>query len=125
MGLLTRDYLFIYFLKVTVLLFWGGALSDERSGLSCVSLVIEVYSSLSFVQHIYINITIYGVEHFYKTVRYLNIFTKVVKYIQYIIYTGLVQSRLRTADYALFTSYLVYHGSFRHLNSRTRDRRQV
>jgi hypothetical protein len=36
MGLLTRDF----FLKVTVLSFFlgGGALSDERSGLSCASL---------------------------------------------------------------------------------------
>jgi hypothetical protein len=40
-------------------------------------------------------------------------------------YTGLVQSRLCTADYALLTSNLVYHGSLRHLNSRTHDRRQV
>jgi hypothetical protein len=43
----------------------------------------------------------------------------------YTINTGLVQSRLCTADYALFTSYLVYHGSIRHLNSRTHDCRQV
>jgi hypothetical protein len=58
--------------------FGGGALSDVRSGLSCVSLVTEVYSSLSFVQNIYIYITIYSVKHFYKTIAYLNIFTKVV-----------------------------------------------
>jgi hypothetical protein len=46
MGLLTIDYLFIYFffLKLQSCHF-GGALSDERSGLLCVSLVIEVYSS--------------------------------------------------------------------------------
>jgi hypothetical protein len=46
-----------------------------------------------------------------------------MKIIYKIIYTGLVQSRLCTADYALFTSYLVYHSSIRHLNSRTHDRR--
>jgi hypothetical protein len=39
MGLLTR----VFFLKLQSCHFWG-ALSDERSGLSCVSLVIEVYS---------------------------------------------------------------------------------
>jgi hypothetical protein len=37
LGLLTRD-IFFFFLKVTVLSF-GGALSDERSGLSFVSLL--------------------------------------------------------------------------------------
>jgi hypothetical protein len=36
LGHLTR-FFFLFFLKVTVLSFWG-ALSDERSGLSCVSL---------------------------------------------------------------------------------------
>jgi hypothetical protein len=35
------------------------------------------------------------------------------------IYAGLVQSRLCTADYALLTRY---HGSLKHLNSRTHDR---
>jgi hypothetical protein len=40
-------------------------------------------------------------------------------------YTGLVQYRLCAADYAIVASFLVYHGSFRHLNSSTRDRRQV
>jgi hypothetical protein len=43
----------------------------------------------------------------------------------YTIYTGLVQSWLCTADSALFTSYLVYHGNIRHLSSPTHDRRQV
>jgi hypothetical protein len=59
--------------------------------------------------------------------QYLQLFTydlqiyKVLKHIYkinkiYTIYTGLVQFRLRTADYALLTSFLVYRGSFRHLN---------
>jgi hypothetical protein len=48
MGLLTRDF----FLKLQSCHFWG-ALSDERSGLSCVSLVFEVYSS-RYLQNIYI-----------------------------------------------------------------------
>jgi hypothetical protein len=45
LGLLTRDNFFFFssFWKVTVLSF-GGALSDERSGLSFVSLQ-SVYSS--------------------------------------------------------------------------------
>jgi hypothetical protein len=38
-----------------------------------------------------------------------------VQLVIYTIYTGLVQPRLCTADYALLTSYLVYHGSLRHL----------
>jgi hypothetical protein len=51
MGLLTRDYYYYYFFfffggKLQSCHF-GGALSDERSGLSCVSLVIEVYSKSS------------------------------------------------------------------------------
>jgi hypothetical protein len=77
----TFDQSFFFFWKLQSCHFWG-ALSDERSGLSCVNLVIEVYSSLSFLQNIYI--TIYNVEHIYKTIKYLNIFTKVVKYIPYI-----------------------------------------
>jgi hypothetical protein len=73
MGLLTIDYYYYYyffFFKLQSCHF-GGALSDERSGLSCVSLVIEVYSNLTFVQSIYI--TINNVEHIYKTITYLNI----------------------------------------------------
>jgi hypothetical protein len=68
--------------------------------------------------------------------HYLQLFTfqfknlRSVKHIYknnkiYTIYTGLVQSRLCTTDYALLTSNLVYHGSLRHLNSRAHDRRQV
>jgi hypothetical protein len=56
---------------------------------------------------------LHSVKHIYKNNKI------------YTIYTGLVQSRLCTADYALLTSNLVYHGSLRHLNSRTHDRRQV
>jgi hypothetical protein len=73
MGLLNRDYLFIYFLKVTVLSFWGGALSDETSGLSCVSLVFEVYSS-QYLQNI---------TYLFQMYLVLNIFT-VITYINYI-----------------------------------------
>jgi hypothetical protein len=53
------------------------------------------------------------------------VFTYLQNYKTYTIYTGLVQSRLCTEDYTLLTSFLVYHGSFRHLNNRTHDRRQV
>jgi hypothetical protein len=67
--------------------------------------VIEVYNSQPlFTTNIYIKLKIYIVLH----LQYNKIFT---------IYTGLVQSRLCTADYALLTSNLVYHGS------RTHDRR--
>jgi hypothetical protein len=37
----------IFFFKFTVLSFWG-ALSDENSGLSCVSIVIEFYHSIVY-----------------------------------------------------------------------------
>jgi predicted AAA+ superfamily ATPase len=68
--------------------------------------------------------------------HYLQLFTSQFKNLQsvkhiyknnkiYTIYTGLVQSRLCAADYPLLTSNLVYHGSLRHLNSHTHDRRQV
>jgi hypothetical protein len=103
-----------FFSKLLSCLFWG-ALSDERSGLSCVSLCLW---SLQW------SVTIYKIFTFKLQIhKVLNTFTKSIKYIQYI--QGLVQSRLCTADYALFTSYLVYHTSLRHLNSRTHDRRQV
>jgi hypothetical protein len=47
------SFFFFFFFKVTVLSF-GGALSDERSGLSFVSLQ-SVYSSQSvYTQNIYI-----------------------------------------------------------------------
>jgi hypothetical protein len=61
MGLLTVDYYYYYyfffFLKLQACHF-GGALSVERSGLSCVSLVIKIYNSLTFVQSIYITISL-------------------------------------------------------------------
>jgi hypothetical protein len=66
MGLLTLDF----FLKLQSCHFWG-ALSDERSGLSGVSLVFEVYSSQN-LQNITYELQIYKV---------LNTFTKVIKYI--------------------------------------------
>jgi hypothetical protein len=45
----------IFFFKVNVLSF-GGVLSDERSGLSCVSVfVIEVHHSLVYLQHLHLN----------------------------------------------------------------------
>jgi hypothetical protein len=71
MGLLTRDF---FFLKFQSCHFWG-ALSDERSGLSCVSLVFE-----STVVSPYLQLFTYDLQ-IYKV---LNTFTKVIKYIQYI-----------------------------------------
>jgi hypothetical protein len=43
-------FIFFYFFWKLQSCHFGCALSDERSGLSCVSLVIEVNSSLTFVQ---------------------------------------------------------------------------
>jgi hypothetical protein len=87
-----------FFFKVTVLSFWG-ALSDERSGLSFVSLLSmesKVVSEFTYI--IYNDIYIICVRH--SSVIY-NL------YKIYII-QGLSQFRLCTADYALFTRY---HGS--------------
>jgi hypothetical protein len=54
----------------------------------------------------------------------LNTFTRnTKKYNVRTIYTGISQFRLCTADYALVTNSLIRQ--FRHLNSRTHDRRQV
>jgi hypothetical protein len=66
MGLLTIDlFIYLFFLKLQSCHLWG-ALSDERLGLSCVSLVFEVYSS-QYLQNITYELQIYKV---------LNIFTK-------------------------------------------------
>jgi hypothetical protein len=71
MGLLTIDFFF----KLQSCHF-GGALSDEKSGLSCVSLVFEIYSS-QYLQ----NITYF--TYLLQIYKVLNTFT-VIKYIQYI-----------------------------------------
>jgi hypothetical protein len=100
-GIFFQSYCFVYL---------GHPLWREVGTVICQS-VIAVYNSQSlFTTNIYIKLKIYIVLHTF------TIFT---------IFTGLVQSRLCTADYALLTSNLVYHGSFRHLNSRTHDRRQI
>jgi hypothetical protein len=68
-----------------------GALSDERSGLSFVSL-----SLWSFVKVKYLHFLCY--TH--------------IRQVVHTIYTRLLQSRLGTTDYALlFTSSSCYHGS--------------
>jgi hypothetical protein len=66
------------------LVFVGGALSDERTGLSFVRAI--VCSNTSFVK-------IYKIFTFYM----LNMIKTPIQYIQ-----GLCQSRLSTADYAIF-----------------------
>jgi hypothetical protein len=73
-----------------------GAPSLTRGRVCHVSVfVIEVYNNQSLFTKIFtFKLRIYNVKHIYNT-----------------IYTGLVQSRLCTADYALLTSFLVYHGS--------------
>jgi hypothetical protein len=83
-----------------------GAPSLTRGRVCHVSVfVIEVYSNLSLsTKYLHLNYNLESWTH----LQYNKIFT---------MYTGLVQSRLCTADYALLTSYLVYHGSLRHLNS--------
>jgi hypothetical protein len=100
-----------FFLNLLSCLF--GAPSLTRGWVCHVSVfVIEVYNSLVYLQQCLHSIKHLHVLHTFK-INYNNI------------YTDLVRSRLCTADYALLTSYLVYHGSLRHLDSRTHDRRQV
>jgi hypothetical protein len=93
-----------------------GAPSLTRGRVCHVSVfVIEVYHSLVYLQqYLHLNSKFTHVTHNENNYKII-----------YTIYTGLVQSRLSTADYALFTCYLVYYGSIRHLNSRTHDCRQV
>jgi hypothetical protein len=86
----------IFFFKVTVSSYLGRPLWREVGSVICQSFVIIICSSLS--------IDIYNLHFVLHT------------------YTGIVQSRLCTADYALL---IRYHGSLRHLNSRTHDHRQV
>jgi hypothetical protein len=96
----TFDQRFFFF-KVTVLSFWG-ALSNERSGLSFVSLLsIESKVVSEFTYIIYNDIYIICVRHssvIYNLYKIYNI-------------QGLSQFRLFTADYALVTSKLLYYGS--------------
>jgi hypothetical protein len=85
-----------------------GAPSLTRGRVCHVSVfVIAVYNSQSLftliIYNIYINLNNYFLCYIHLQCN--AIFT---------IYTGLVLSRLCTADYALLTSY---HDSFRHLNS--------
>jgi hypothetical protein len=99
------DFLFIS--KLLSCLFGAPSLMTGRVCHLSV-FVIAVYNSQSlFTTNIYIKIKIYIVLHTFT------------------IYTGLIQSRLCTADYALLTISLLYHGSLRHLNSRTHDRRST
>jgi hypothetical protein len=92
----------IFFSKLLSCLFLGGgALSDERSGLLCVS-----HCHWSLQQSVII----------YNYLRLHFKFTHVThnenKYkIIYTIYTGLFQSRLCTADYVPVTSSLHYNDS--------------
>jgi hypothetical protein len=95
--LLTRDLFFSKLLSCLL-----GALSLTRGRVCHVSVfAFEVYNSQSLFTF---KLKIYSVKHIYNT-----------------IYTGLIQSRLCTADYAILTSNLVYHGNRKHLNSRTHD----
>jgi hypothetical protein len=80
----------------------GSSLSDERSGLSLV--IISQYVHKAFTKDIYI----------------ICVWHSSGMYIQYM--QGLFQSRLGTADDALVTSSLRYHGC---LGIRTVDRRLV
>jgi hypothetical protein len=107
MGLLTIGF---FFESYSLVIYGAPSLTRGRvchvSVLSLKSIVVSIYKILHELQ-------------IYKC------WTPLQRNKIYTIYTGLFQSRLRTADYVLLTSFLVYHGSFRHLNSRTRDRRQV
>jgi hypothetical protein len=84
-------------LKVTVLSF-GGALSDERSGLSFVSLLSiesKTVSEFTYISYNVIYIFVLDISVIYKLYKIYNI-------------QGLSQFRLCTADYALVTSRLNY-----------------
>jgi hypothetical protein len=97
----TFDQNFFFPFKVTVLSFFGTP-SLTRGRVCHVSVfVIEVYHSLVYLQQ-YLHYKFTHVTHNENNYKIIYSYT---------IYTGLVQSRLCTADYALFTSYLVYHGS--------------
>jgi hypothetical protein len=101
----------IFFFKVTVLSFLGRLLWREVGSVMCQSLSLKSTRVSHYLQLFTFEFkNLHSVKHIYNNNK---------------IYTGLVQSRLCTADYAVLTSYLVYHGSLRHLNSRTHDRRQV
>jgi hypothetical protein len=115
----------LFFSKLPSCLF--GAPSLRRGRFCHVSVVvIEVYNSQSlFITNIFIKLKIYMCYTHLQYNTKCTIYTGLVQSRKCTIYTGLVQSRLGTADYALLTSNLVYHGSHRHLNSRTHDRRQV
>jgi hypothetical protein len=107
LGLLTRD-IYIFFLKLQSCLIWG-ALSDDRSGLSFVSLlsiqsvVVSVFTYIIYtlcythftIKYNTIQLNIYIVIHIYNKLESNTICT---------IYTGLVQFRLCTAEYVLLTS---------------------
>jgi hypothetical protein len=97
----TSDQRYFFFLKVTVLSFWG-ALSVERSGLSFVSLLsIESKVVSEFTYIIYNAIYTICIRHssvIYNLYKIYNI-------------QGLSQFRLFTADYALVTSRLPNYGS--------------
>jgi hypothetical protein len=101
-----------YFFQSYCLVFFGVPFLTRGRVCHVSVFVTEVYHSLVYLQQYLHSIKNFHVLHTLK--------------INYnIIYTRLVQSRLCTADYALLTTYLVYHGSLTHLNSRTQDRRQV
>jgi hypothetical protein len=102
------DFWPVFFFKVSVLSFFGAP-SLTRGRVCHWSL----QQSVIIYNYLHLNLKMYKVLNIYKNNKI------------YTIYTGLVQSRLCAADYALLTSNLVYHGSLRRLNSRTHDRRQV
>jgi hypothetical protein len=100
----TFDQRFFFFTKLPSCLF--GVPSLTRGRVCHVSVfVIEVYNSQSlFTTNIYVKLKIY------TCCTHLQYNTK------FTIYTGLVQSRLGTADYVLVTSSLHYNDS---LDTRT------
>jgi hypothetical protein len=78
-------------------------------------------SHLSF----FVNIVYSSQSAFTLIIHIKDIHSALHTFQWFTLYTGLVQSRFSTADYALLTSSLLYKRQFRHLNSRTNDRRQV
>jgi hypothetical protein len=97
LGLLTRDFFFLT--KVIVLSFLGSLLWREVWFVMCQSSSLKSTVVSQYLQkYLHLNKNVQCWTH----LQYDKIFT---------IYTGLVQSRLGTADYALVTSSLHYNDS--------------
>jgi hypothetical protein len=104
-GLTTR---YLLLLDSYGLVLWGGAFSDERTGLSCVRVGQQWLVGCQYIQ-LYI---------FYML--YMRYYENKIQYIQ-----GLCHSGPGTADYALFVPAFATTADLRHLIGRMLDSRKV